>query len=369
MSVTIKTVETRRARRDFLHMPWRIYRGDPNWVPPLIAKMRRTIDARSNGYLKRGPYRLFVAYRDGRPAGRIMAGVDESTNAAKNCRDGWFSLFESIEDYEAAQTLLDAAGTYLAGLGCDRMRGPVSPTGGDDYRGLLIQGFDSPPVLMDSYNPPYYQKFFERYGLEKFGDWYAYRLSYRMPKNPRAVEYAQERYGFHLDRLDLAHLDREVHDIYHILQRAMPEWPDQVPPTLAQVEEIARGLKAYADPDLIYIARAGGQPIGFSITMPDLNQALIHLNGWLLPFGWLKFLYWRRRIEALRFFVLFVVPEWRRKGVTAAIYVRTFEAAGRKGIKWGEGSTIREENLPMRRDVEGAGGEHYKTYRVYSRAL
>jgi len=369
MSITVLPVATPRTRRDFLHLPWRVYAGDPNWVPPLLGQMKKTMDAERNGYLRKGPHRMFAAYRDGRPAARIMAGVDERTNREKGLRNGWFALFEAAADFEAAAAVLDAARDFLAGVGCDLMRGPVSPTGGDDYRGLLVLGFDSPPVLMDSYNPAYYLDFFTRWGLAKSNDYLAYRLFPRMPKNPEAVEYAQKRYGFRLDCLDPRRLDREVRDIHAILQQAMPEWPDQIPPNLAEVEEEARILKAYADPDLIYIARAGDEPVGFCITMPDLNQVLIHLNGRLLPFGWLKYLYWRRRIEVLRFFVLFVVPEWRKKGVTAAMYVKLFRAAGGKGMKWGEGSTVREENLPMRRDAEGAGGEHYKTYRIYSRAI
>ncbi|MGE5598854.1 MAG: GNAT family N-acetyltransferase, partial [Bacteroidota bacterium] len=155
-----------------------------------------------------------------------------------------------------------------------------------------------------------------------------------------------------------------------IIDRAMPaEWPDLRPPPLEELREMAGTLRTVADPDLIYIARAGGEPIGFNLALPDLNQALIHLSGRLFPLGWLKFLYYRRRIEALRFFVLFVVPEWRRKGVSAAIFQQLYAVAAQKGIRWAEGSTIGEDNLPMRRDVERAGGLHYKTYRLYRRAI
>jgi len=366
MGITVQAVATPRDRREFLHLPWRIYAGNRFWVPPLLGEMRRIVDPRRNAYLRKGPCRLFLAHRDGRPAGRIMAGADEQLNAARGHRDGWFSLFEAIDDYEAARALLDAARAYLASLGLNRMRGPVSPTGGDDYRGLLIDAFTSLPVLMESYNPPYYQEFMERYGLVKHEDLFAYYFYRRPPKNPRAVQYAQERYGFRLNALNLKDLEREIRDIKEVLERAIPaEWADMVPPSLDEVREMAAALKSFADPDLIVIARAGDEPIGFNVTLPDLNQVLIHLNGRLWPLGWLKFLYWRRRIDALRFFVLFVVPEWRKKGVSAAIFHRTFEAASAKGIIWGEGSTIGEENLPMRHDVERAGGRHYKTYRIY----
>ncbi|MGE5529159.1 MAG: N-acetyltransferase [Patescibacteria group bacterium] len=367
MGITIVPVDTARARGDFLRVPWLVYRGNRCWVPPLISEMRRIIDARRNGYLRKGPFRLFVAYRGGRPVGRIMAGADEVTNGLKGKKEGWFSLFETVDDYEAARALLDAAGSYLAALGFDRMRGPVSPTGGDDFRGLLIDAFTSPPVLMDSYNPPYYREFLERYGLAKHEDLYAYYFYRRPPKNPHAVEYAQSRYGFTLHPLDLRRLERDIRDIKTVLDRAMPaDWGDMVPPTLDEVREMAMSLKAFADPDLVIIARAGTEPVGFNVTLPDLNQVLIHLRGRLWPLGWLKFLYWRRRIDALRFFVLFVVPEWRKRGVSAAIFHRTFEEARRKGITWGEGSSIGETNLPMRRDVERAGGQHYKTYRIYA---
>ena len=370
MGVTIEAVGTRRAEEDFLRLPWRIYGNDPNWVPPLFLEMRRILDPRRNAHLRKGPHRLFLARRDGLPAGRLMAGVDERTNTAKGVRYGWFSLFETVEDHEVAKALLDVAAEYLRGLGMERMQGPVSPTGGDDYRGVLVEGFERPPVLMNSYNPPYYPEFLERAGLAKYIDLYAYYFPPRPPKDPRAVEYAQRRFGFRVDPLDLRHLRREVRAIKAVLDRAVPaEWPDMIPPTEEEVWEMAGVLKAHADPDLVFIARAGGEPIGFNVTLPDLNQALIHLDGRLFPLGWLKFLYWKRRIDAIRFFVLFVVPEWRHRGVSAAIFHRTFAEATRKGYKWGEGSTIGEENLPMRRDVERAGGVHYKTYRLYQRTL
>lgn len=370
MGPAIEVVKTGRAVEDFLHLPWRIYKGDPHWVPPLFVEMRRTLDPRRNAYLRKGPHVLFLARRDGLPAGRLMAGVDERTNAAKGTRDGWFSLFEAVEDYEVAESLLAAAAEYLAGLGMERMKGPVSPTGGDDYRGLLVEGFGRPPVLMNSYNPSYYPEFLERAGLVKCLDLYAYYFPPRPPKDPRAVEYAERRFGFRIDHLDLDHLKREVKDIKTVLDRALPaEWPDMIPPSEEEVWEMVKNLKTHADPELVFIARAGGEPIGFNVALPDLNQALIHLNGRLFPLGWLKFLYWKGLIDGIRFFILFVVPEWRHKGVSAAIFHHTFLSATKKGYRWGEGSTIGETNLPMRRDVERAGGSRYKIYRIYQRLL
>ena len=176
-----------------------------------------------------------------------------------------------------------------------------------------------------------------------------------------------ERYGFTVEPIKLDRLEEELVDIKRVLDEAMPEeWPDLIPPDAEALREIAKALRPLADPEFILIARHDGRPIGFNITLPDYNQVLIRLrNGRLFSFGWLKFLLGKRRINGLRFFVLFVVPDFRRKGVSAAIFLPTFEAVKKSRYRWVEGSTIGEENHRMRRDVERAGGKHYRTYRIY----
>lgn len=224
---------------------------------------------------------------------------------------------------------------------------------------------------MNSYNPPYYPEFFERYGFTKHIDLFAYYFDNHVPRTPEAVAYAMERYGFTVEPINFNRLEEELADIKRVLDEAMPaEWPDMIPPDTDALREIAKTLRPLADPEFILIARHNGRPIGFNITLPDYNQVLIHLrNGRLFPFGWLKFLYWKRKIDGLRFFVLFVVPDFRRKGVSAAIFLRTFEAVKKSRYRWVEGSTIGEENDRMRRDVERAGGKHYRTYRIYRKEI
>jgi GNAT superfamily N-acetyltransferase len=251
------------------------------------------------------------------------------------------------------------------------VKGPVSPTNGDEYRGVLVEGFQHVPFLFQSYNPSYYPSFFERYGFAKELDYLGYwnRLSNARQRG-KAVEYAMRRYGFRVDPLDMRNMDRDIRDIKQVFDESMPQdWPDLIPPTLEELQAMGTRLKGLAESELIRIARRGLRPIGVSVALPDYNQVLAHMNGRLFPLGWLKFLIFRRRIDALRIFILFIVPEFHKKGVSHALYHHTLEAATRLGYTWGDGSTVADTNLTMRRDIERVGGIHYKTYRVYSKAL
>lgn len=375
MKFEIRKVVSKAEMKQFLELPWKIYKGDKCWVPPLINDLKNSLDPLHNPTLQKTRHTLFLALGNGKPVGRIYAGIDMNLNKAKNINMAYFSLFECINDYEAAKLLFDAAFEWAKQNGADFVRGPVSITGsdGDENKGLLINSFDKPPVLMNSYNPPYYVELLERYGLVKDYDLFAYYLSKEnlFKKDPtKVIEYAQKRYGFRVDTLNLDDLENEIKALKHVMDMAMPEeWPDLVPPALEEVREMAKKLVPLADPKLIPIARHGDDPVGFGIALPDYNQVLIHLNGRITPLAALKFLWYKRKIRSARMFVMFVVPEFRNKGVSYAIYHSVFSNGLEKSYTWGEGSTIGETNLRMRADIEGAGAEHYKTYRVYRKEL
>lgn len=359
---------------DFIDLPWRLYRGDLNWIPPLRAEIRAIVEGRGNPLAHSGPRRFFVAYRGSAPVGRIGAGVNASLNQRKGTNYGYITLFESEPDEKTAVALFDDAFAWLREQGVAAVRGPVSPTNGDDYRGLLVRGFDSAPVLMDSYNPPAYVEYFEHYGFFKHLDLYAYYYDLTRPipqAMEKAVAYAMRRYGFRADPLHLDDLEREIQDIHSVIERAMPEeWDNLVPPTVDELRKTARQMAQLADPSIIRIARThSGEPIGFGLAMPDMNQVLARLNGRLSIWNLIPVLYWRKHITGVRFFVLFVVPEFRNKGVTGAIFLEGLKAARKRGYLYCEGSTIGEINMPMRRAAEGAGGVHYKTYRIYERPV
>jgi GNAT superfamily N-acetyltransferase len=374
MATAVVPVRAPRDLRRFLTLPRSIYRGNPCWVSPLLADQRRDLaDALLPG--DDGSRALFLALRDGRPAGRIAAIVDRTLNATKQSQTGYFSLFECVDDRRVAAALFDAAGAWLKARGLTVLKGPVSPDGphGDDCKGLLVDAFDRPPVLMTSYNPPYYQGLIEGCGFAKDFDVYAYlldkdRLFNRDPG--KVIEYAERRYKFRLDTINLARLDDEIRAVKHVLDLAVPaEWPDMIAPSLEELQAMAKRMKPIADPDFVVIARAGDEPVGFGIALPDYNQVLIHLNGRMTPLAILKYLYYRRKITWARIFIMFVVPTFRKKGVAHAIYYHIFLRGTGKGYTHGEGSTIGEPNTQMRTDMESIGGQKYKTYRIYRKEL
>jgi GNAT superfamily N-acetyltransferase len=320
-----------------------------------------------------GPVLGLVAYQAGRPAGRLLCSVNHHLNEVKGRRLGYFSLFESADDAAVASALFGRAESWLRDQGMTEIRGPFSPSYGDDYRGLLVHGFDGPPALMASYNPPYYEALVAGCGYVKDYDFMAYR--YRPETIPerlaRVSEHAMARYGFKVSGIRLDRLAEEAAAMKHILDRGTPDtWHDVVSPTMDEIMEMIRLLRPLAVPDLCAFARtAAGEPIGFLIGLPNYNEILHRIGGKLWPLGWLRFLLGRRQIRGVRMFVLFVVPEWHRKAVTGAMMLHVMRAGLRLGYTWAEGSTIEDNNQAMLREAAGAGGEHYRTYRLYRKPL
>lgn len=374
MSLQIVEVSSKKQQKQFIKLPWKIYKNDPFWVPPLISEMKKTLKGENNSLHSSGPFTFLLAEKDQQVVGRMLIGVNEKLNAYKGFSQGYFSLFESINDLSVVQAMFDYAYSWLKVRGVDHIVGPLTPPSGDDNRGVVIDNFEDPPQVMNVYNPAYYPELFKKCGFDKYLDFYGFYfdLTNKIPERfAKVANYAQKKYKFRIDPLNLDNIEKEMVDVKKILDVSMPtEWPDWYPPTAEEIAIIGRSLKAVAVPDLIYIARnEQDEPIGFSIMMPNYNEALRHLNGRLLPFGFFKFLWYKRKIISGRIFTLFVIPEYRKKGVTGAIYLKTFEAAHRKGYTFGEASTIAEFNPAMRRDAEGAGGKIYKTFRIYKKSI
>jgi len=375
MKLDIKQVVTKTDLKQFLKLPWKIYKGDKCWVPPLLNELKDSLDPVKNPALQKIKHELFLVLMDGKPAGRIYAGIDSQLNQKKNMNMAFFSLFECINNYEIAKLLFDRACKWSEQNGADFLSGPAAITGtdGDENKGLLVDCFNKPPVIMTSYNPAYYMDLMEKYGFVKDYDVFAYYLDKDIlfKKNTsRVIEYAQKRYNFRVDTLNLKDLEGEIKAVKTIMDLAMPdEWPDLIPPNTDELREIAHKLVNLGDPTFIPIARCGDEPIGFGIALPDFNQVLIHLNGRITPLAALKFLWYKHRIKSARMFVMFVVPAFRSKGVSFALYHTVFSNCIKKGYTWGEGSTIGETNLRMRADIEGTGATHYKTYRIYKKIV
>ncbi|NLM36877.1 MAG: GNAT family N-acetyltransferase [Firmicutes bacterium] len=372
--ISIKPVVTRNDMRDFLWLPWNLYKNDPNWVPPLLNEVKKQLDPRFNPLLTRGPYRLFLACDSvGRPLSRVMVGIDQADNEGKAKKEGYLALYEAVNE-ESSTLILNHACTWLANQGIHLVRGPISPTKGENLRGLLIWGFDSPPVLMNAYNPPEYATYFEKAGFTKDVDYYAYHYDLKridVRKTERVVSYAQNKYGFRVNSFDRNNIEAELADLKSILEHARPEdWGDLSPPNLEDLRAYAFQLRDLIIPELIPIARnLEGKPIGFAASIPDYHRVLMKNSSFPFPTGWAKFLFNRHRVSGARVFLLFVIPEYRKKGVSGTLFYHLLLKAKEFGFTYGEGSIVAEFNIPMRRGAERAGGLHYRTYRVYKKEL
>jgi GNAT superfamily N-acetyltransferase len=375
MDIEIKTVRSKADVKKFVKLPYKIYKGCKNWVPPLEKDIADTIDPAKTPDAGRFEREVLLAICNGETVGRIYLGIDKNLNNTKNESLGHFSLFECVDDIDIAKTLFEAAMQWFKEKGIKCVRGPVSPTGADsdECKGLLMDSFDTPPTIMNSYNPDYYEKLIEACGFVKDYDLFAYKLDAEslFSKNPeKTIEYAKKRYNFRVDTLKVDDIEEEIKALKHVMDLAVPEnWPDLVAPSMDDFREMAKKLLPAADPDIIAIARSGDEAVGFGIALPDYNQILIHLKGRITPLAALKYLWYKRRISLARFFVMFVTPEFRKKGVSYAIYYNVFSNGVRKGYKTGDGSTIGEDNLQMRNDIESFGGIKNKTYRVFKKEL
>ncbi len=369
----IEPVRTRRELKSYIMFPFVLYRSDPNWVPPLIGERYRHFDPKHNPFLNQATVQLFRAIRGETVVGVIAAIDDPQHNQVWNENVGFFGEFETIDDQEVASQLFGAARDWLARRGRPVMRGPMNLNVNEEC-GLLIEGFDGRPVLMMTYNPPYYARLLERYGFVKAKDLYAYYLdidSYgpnleHLPEQVvRVAHVAEERYGVTIRKIDLKRLDTEIELIKPIHRQAWNRNWGALPMSDGQYQALGEALTQIADPDIAFLAFIDGRPIGCFLALPDYNQVVYHMKGRLLPFGWAKALWYRHKIDGLRVIIMGVLEEHRLKGVESLFYREGCKVAVQKGYKWAEMSWILEDNYRVRRGIENMGGRIYRTYRIF----
>ena len=368
--IIVKVVESKDDLRKFIDFQYELYDGDCCFVPPLKGDIKKYVMGETNCLNQSGPSVKIIALKDNKVCGRSLVGINEHLNHYKGLKEGYISLFECIDNQTVANAMFDYARDWLRKREMMLLKGPLSLPCGDDNRGVLLDNFKDPTLIMNTYNKSYYKDLFQEYGFDKYFDVYAYKSdksSSNIERYEKLVPYAMKKHKFSLHPLDKKNIDKDMKDIQTIITKAMPkEWDDFMPPNDDEIKLIASQLVPFADTDFILIARnESGEPIGFNIALPDYNEVLAKLNGKLYPFGIFKFLYYKRKIKKLRFFVLFVIPEYRDKGVSSAIYFSMYSSALKKGYEFLEGSTIWEYNKPMMHDIEKYGGVIYKTYRIY----
>ncbi len=371
--VRIEPVTIRRELESFIKFPFKLYRSHPYWVPPLIGERFKHFDPDRNPFYEHAEVQLFRALRAGKTVGTIAAVADELHVQVWHEPVGFFGEFEVIEDYDVAAALFSAARQWLAHRGREIMRGPMNLNIHEEV-GLLIDGFDGRPVIMMTYNPPYYQTFMERYGLVKAKDLYAYivdiasfgpNLENLPPRVSRVARIARERYGVQVRPLDFDRFEEEVELIKPIYNEAWSKNWGALPITDRELAAMANDLRQIADPALVYLGFIDGRAVGWFIGLPDYCQVAYHLNGRLFPIGWAKFLWYRRKITGARVWAIGVLEEHRLKGVEALFYEEACRAAVRKGYQWIEMSWILEDNYNIIRAIEMMGGKIYRTYRIY----
>jgi hypothetical protein len=376
-SVEIRPVRSRRDLKRFVKVPFRLHRDHPQWVPPLIFERMEFLNRKKNPWFEHGEAEYFIAERDGEPAGRITAQIDELWDEAHGGRDAMFGFFETVEDPAVAEALLDAAGEWAASRGRTRILGPMDFTTNDEV-GILIEGYELRPYILENWHPPFYKALLEAHGFGKAMDLLMWELELGSLKEGEefdpaihaAAEKALRDEGVTIRNIDKGNLEREMRLFTPVYNDA---WSDNwgfVPPTDAEIAFHAKILKQVLDEDWAYIAEKDGEAIGAALTLPDINQVLAKLGGRLLPIGWLRFLLGRRKIDRLRVFALGVKREYHHSGVAAGLYLKHLETAHRPGaIKGGEMGWILETNEPMNRAMKGMGGEVVKEYRIYEKAI
>jgi hypothetical protein len=369
--VVVHKVESAADLDRFVKLPFRLYRDDPNWVPPLISDIKNTLNTGRNPFWKHAERELFLARRDGKVLGRVAAIVDRNYNDYHQSKLALFGYFETENEPEVAGALLDAVAGYARARGLETIYGPANPALNDEV-GMLVEPYDSPPMVKSSYNPAYYPKLVEGLGFTKVKDFYAFGLNADQPipeKYERMVKLLRTRPEIELRHPDTKNLKPALDLIKQVYNDAWSKNWDFEPMTDEEIEDLARQLKPLIIPDFIWLVLYKGEIAAMSIGLPDYNQVLKKMNGRLFPFGWLKYLIEKRRIDQARLWTLGVLHKFRHQGFDALLYYESIMAARRHGFKRGELSMILEDNVPMIRPITNLGARIVKTYRVYQRRV
>jgi len=373
--IEIRRVSNETEKIKFIKFPWKIYKGDDNWVPPLIFDVRNNLNTNKNPFFRHAKAEFWLAYKDGKPAGRISGITNHNHNKQYNDKTGFFGFFESIDDKDVSNRLFDTVGEFLRNEGMDTMRGPINLSTNDEV-GLLIDGFDTPPVIMMTYNPKYYIDLIEHYGFEKAKDVYAYKTDKSitdnkpvMDKLKRISDIVQKKENIKIRKIDIEDFENELLRVKEIYNNAWIENWGFVPMTDEEFTHIAKIFKQIIDKDLVYFAEVNGKPVGFSLALPDWNIVFKKLNGRLFPFGIIKFLLNKRKIDRIRIITMGIMKEYHRKGIEAVFIKDTILIGIEKRYNKADISWILEDNIPMIQTAEKLDLIRYKTYRIYDKKV
>ncbi|MFB3828104.1 MAG: N-acetyltransferase [Bryobacteraceae bacterium] len=360
-------VHGRKELNEFLEFPYRLYHRHPFWVPPLRIAQRELFDRKKHPFYANATAEFLLARRQGRTVGRLAAILDRNFNRFHGEDAGFFGFFECEDDPPAASALFHASREWLHARGARIIRGPVNPS--TNYEcGLLIDGFDSLPMIMMPYNPPYYAQLVEGAGLRKAKDLYAYTVTADTvtgEKTERVAARALEANAIRVRPISMEHFQDDVERVWGVYNGSwMRNW-GFVPMTREEFVHTSREMKQILKPDLVLLGEVGDRVVGFALALPDINPALKQAKGRLFPLGWLKILYYGRLSTRVRVLALGVLKEYRTAGVAAAFYAALMRNGRRLGFRECEMSWVLEDNVLMNRSLKALGAKLSKTYRLY----
>ena len=369
----IRPVDSSSLQKKFMSFIWDLYRGDENWIPPLRQNQLELVGFRPHPFYERNKIKTFLAYRDGVPAGRIAAIVNYGHVERYNENRGFFGFFDCINEQQVANLLFREAGLFLKSQGMDSVRGPANPSLNHEI-GCLVEGFDTPPTFMMTYNPPYYDELIRGWGFEKVQDLYSYEADASMldkldPKMRFVIEEVKRRFNVQVRPINRKRFMDDVRIFLNIYNRSLEGTWGFVPMTENEVEHSAKGLKMLIEPDITSFIEVDGRTVGAGLGLLDYNPRIKEIDGRLFPFGFLKLLFGRKKLTRVRLMSTNVLPEFQRWGLGIVTLDRMLPDCLKRGITHAEFSWVLESNDLSRGSLERGGAKRAKTYRLYDRSL
>jgi ribosomal protein S18 acetylase RimI-like enzyme len=370
MKTEIEIVRDKKQRKEFFLLPYSLYRDDPLWIAPLRTEQKKLFDPAQNAFLQHCRYQLFLARHAKKLVGRIAVFIDHSYVDYWKEDVGFFGSFECVQNPVIAAELLTTAQRWLIEHGQKRMRGPISFEA--QNWGCVFEGFDSSPRLMSPYNPPYYNEMFCDFGLKKIKDLEVFAGksdNYRLPERfNRHRDRLIQKYKLTIRHLQMKYLIRDVRTILDLTNRALGRNWGFVPVSVAEAEGIARDLKSIVHPELVLIIEADGQPVGFSIALPDIFQIIKGLNGRLFPLGIFRLIFRLKTVSRYRMWALGIVPEYQRRGIDTLLYLETYKILSKRSVDL-EANYVLEDNYAMKDAILKLGLKKVRTIRIYQKEI
>jgi GNAT superfamily N-acetyltransferase len=376
MSVAIRSVSSKREERIFLTFPWRVYKNDPLWIPPLLPERKKAIDPAQGKFFNDGEAEFFIAWRGKTPVGTICLAEDYNLTRTRGYKECMLNFIEFVEDYSVFEALCDFAAAWAGEREMKSLYGPYS-LDREDNRALLVEGRDRPAPILCGHHPVYYQAYFEGYGFEKYGEdglAYAIDLDESAPEIQRVYRLAEKvrrrhpEYSVRSAKMD--DIDAEIDRIVDLQNRGLAHFPNHVPYTRNAIESMILPLLEIVDTDLVLFAEVDGEAAGFFPGVPNFNELLIKLNGLRYPWDYVRYLRHRNlQPECLSIKSVVVPPEYWDTGVAVLLFEQMVKRAVERGFKWADLSLTGDENPDTWPLAHNMGATIYKRYRFYKKVL